>query len=88
MSKTMPRKQKKPDTRTYSGRVAARVREVRESQNKSVQDVLELLADREVHVSEAAWYHYENGSRTLPPDLYPHVAAVLKMPLAVLLPAK
>jgi ribosome-binding protein aMBF1 (putative translation factor) len=66
------RKRKDPDTRTYSGKIAARVRELREAKGWTVQD----LADR-IGVTDGAAYAYENGDATIPPDLYPKLAKVL-----------
>jgi transcriptional regulator with XRE-family HTH domain len=64
----MGRKRAEVDTSTYSGRIAARVRELRERKGYTV----EKLAEK-VGVDIKAMYAYEQNARTIPPDLYPKV---------------
>jgi ribosome-binding protein aMBF1 (putative translation factor) len=66
------RKRHDPDTSTYSGRIADRVRSLRESKRLTV----EALADKS-GIGLKALYAYESGTRTIPPDVYPALARAL-----------
>ena len=70
---------------TYSGRVAARLRELREKKGWDVSDVVDRLP-RDKRVTKTAMYRYESGMRVLPPDLYPHLAAMFGLSIAKFLP--
>lgn len=79
----MGRKRVEPDTKTYSGRIAHRVRSLRESKAMTVEG----LATK-VGVGAGAMYAYESGSRTIPPDLYPALARALGCKLPEFFPQK
>ena len=60
------------DTATYSGKIAVRIRSLREAKDMTVHQLAE-----KVGVTWQAMYAYEQNTRTLPPDLYPKVAKAL-----------
>lgn len=86
----MPPK-RKIDTTRYSGRIAARLRSLREERGwlvgKLAEEINRLLpADSRVAVSTV--HHWDNGGRKLDPDLYPILAKVFGMTVAEFLPKK
>lgn len=66
------RRRIEPDLSTYSGRLAARVRELREAKGWSIK----RLADK-AGIPVPTLYGYENGGRDIPPDAYPRLAKAL-----------
>jgi DNA-binding XRE family transcriptional regulator len=60
------------DASTYSGRLAIRVRELREAKGWTVPKLAEKAG-----ISEKAMYAYENGTRGIPVDLFPAIARAL-----------
>jgi transcriptional regulator with XRE-family HTH domain len=60
------------DDSTYSGRLALRVRELREAKGWTVQKLAEKAG-----ISDKAMYAYENGTRGIPVDLFPALAKAL-----------
>jgi len=86
----MPPK-RKIDTTKYSGRIAARVRALREERGWTVAKLAEEI-NRHLSEEEAAApstaHSWENGSRKIDPDLYPVLARVFRMKLYEFLPAK
>jgi ribosome-binding protein aMBF1 (putative translation factor) len=78
---TVGRKKREPDLTTYSGRVASRLRELREAKGWPVEKLAEKLG-----IKVRALYAYESGTRTLDPDLYPDVADAFRMKLHDFLP--
>ena len=76
----MVRPKRKPDLSTYAGRVAARLRELRESKGWSIADVQQRLARRRHKIPASTLYAYERGKAgkgiDLPVDLIPVVAAL------------
>lgn len=77
------RKQKTPDVAVYSGRVAVRLRSLREERNWSVE---KLAAKLKLPVQTI--YNYEQGKRTIPPDLYPDLADAFGLSVRGFLPAE
>lgn len=71
-SRRMGRQRAKVDTSTYAGRIAERVRALREAKGYTV----EKLAER-AGIDWKRLYAYEQGVRTLPPELYPKLAKAL-----------
>ncbi len=76
-----PRPQREPDMTRYSGRVAAKLRELREAQGWSVIracDRLETLgyvhSKQNRRVPDSTMYAYERGVNDLPLALIPYVA--------------
>lgn len=69
--------ERQPDTSTYSGRVAARIRELRKNRRMERSELHAALAQHGVKVSMPALYAYENGNRPVNPDHYPAFAKAL-----------
>jgi transcriptional regulator with XRE-family HTH domain len=72
----MARKFKPPNTSTYTGRVAAKLRELRLKRGWSVDDVRDRLAMRGIEVSAQAIYKWETGLRPVPVDVIPVIARI------------
>jgi ribosome-binding protein aMBF1 (putative translation factor) len=70
-----------PDISTFSGRVAARIRALRDKHGVSVEE----LATR-TGIEVATLYRYENGHRKPDPDLYPSLAKAFGLSIAAFLP--
>lgn len=70
-----------PDTRTFSGRVAARIRALRDKRGMTVDD----LADK-IGIEPSTLYGYESGSRKPDPDLYPKFAEAFGISVTAFLP--
>lgn len=68
----MGRKRREVDTTVYSGRLAERVRQLREAKGLSVEE----LADR-VGFATMTVYQWESGYRQINPDCYPALAKAL-----------
>lgn len=82
---------KKPvPTDTYSLRVAARLRELREEREWLVGELTSrinrILKDDEV--AKSTVHGWDNGSRKIDPDHYPTLARVFGLTLAEFLPPK
>lgn len=77
LARKMPRAEKDPDTSTYSGRIAARVRELRKKQRMSREEFWVKLDAIDCRVSVASLYAIENGNVRLNPDFYPAFAKAL-----------
>lgn len=67
---------KKPNTSTYAGRIGARIRELREEREWSVEQLRDALARRHVGLAISTIYGIENGSREIDIDHMPGFAAV------------
>lgn len=70
-------KERQPNTTTYSGRVAARIRALRKKRRMDRTGLHAALAQHGVKVSMPALYAYENGNRPVNPDHYPAFAKAL-----------
>jgi len=83
-----------PDLNTYSGRVAARIRELREARGWSLDDLAERLKQNGTTIPVSSLYAYEVGrrgdgtGRDIPVDLYPAIAAVFGKSIRSFLPAE
>lgn len=84
-----------PDVTTYSGRVAARLNELRTKNGLSVQELAELLRKEGHQVSLSAMYGYEVGRNghgsagfDLPVDFYPAIAKIFGMTVRSFLPPR
>ncbi len=73
----VPRPPKEPDTSTYNGRVAARLRELRAKRGLSVEALMDNLAQHGLTVNRSLVYAWENGSKLVHPNHYPAIAAAL-----------
>lgn len=60
------------DESTYSGRLAVRVRTLREAKGLTVEELA-----KKAKINPKALYAYEQGVRKLSPDLYPKLAKAL-----------
>lgn len=85
------RKRSEPDPKTYSGRVALRLRKLREERGWSVPRLQERLAASGKSVPVSSIYAYESGNDAggadLPSDLYPVYAQAFGIAVRTLLPA-
>lgn len=70
-----------PDISTFSGRVAARIRALRDKHGMSVEDLA-----RKVGVGVQTIYGYETGKRKTDPDLYPKIASAFGLSVTAFLP--
>lgn len=70
--RTVGRKRKEPDLKRYSGRLAARLRSLRERAGKTAEEMADSLK-----VPISTYYAYENHNVALPTDLIPSVAKAL-----------
>ena len=70
----------------YSGRVAERLRAVRERKKKSISEVVDALAGQGYPISEKTLYAYEHGTRKVHLDLMPALAAALGVSVRSLWP--
>jgi len=77
------RKRVQVDTKTYSGRMAVRLRELREAKGMTV----EAFAEK-VGAPRSTAYAWENATVGIDIDALPRIAKVLGVTIAELLPAK
>lgn len=79
------------DERTYSGRVAARLRELREAKGWTVAEVQERInagLRKDKRVAQSTVHGWDNGSRKIDPDYYPLLAQVFRLTVRAFLPAE
>lgn len=69
------------DQSTYSGRVAARLRRLREKSGKTVPEMAQAVG-----VKTPTWYQYENGRIAVSLDLLPIISATLRVSIRDILP--
>lgn len=87
-TKKMGRSRKEPDMSTYSGRIAARFRELR-VQNYETLDEYRLVLDRHgLQIPLQTLYKYEQGTTNINPDYYPVIAKSLGKTVRSFLPAE
>jgi len=65
---------KEPDSETYSGRFAVRLRTLREKAGLTVQEVAEKLG-----ISDVSYYALEKGSPTVRLEFLPIIAETLQL---------
>ena len=85
----VPRPPKSPDVSTYSGRVAARLRECRQAKKMSVEDftaAINKIPSLQNTYTTKAVYHWETGHADIPLDALPACAEVLGVTLKKFLP--
>lgn len=88
-NRRMPPK-RKIDTKRYSGRVAARMRALREERGWLVRELaveINRLLPPAKRVEASTVHGWDNGNRTIDPDLYPTIARVFSLSIAEFLPA-
>lgn len=79
--RTVGRKRKEPDLKRYSGRLAARLRSLRERSGKTAEEMADALK-----VPPSTYYTYENHTAIFPADLIPAAAKVLGVSVRTLVP--
>lgn len=77
----MGRRRKLVDQSTYSGRVAVRLRELRERAGKSVEEVAKALK-----IPPSSYYNYENGRTEPPLNSFRKIATILGVNVRNLFP--
>jgi transcriptional regulator with XRE-family HTH domain len=76
---------------TYSGRIAARLRELREARGWTVADVAERLnriLPKDMRLANSTLHGWDAGDRKVDPDYYPYLAAVFSMSPRSFMPAQ
>mgnify|MGYP000020554983 CR=1 FL=1 len=79
---------KEPDMETYSGRLAARIRKLRESTGRTTTEAAERMTKLGYEVSDTSFRHWENGTRTPKWDAMPFLAKALKVKVREVIPVK
>lgn len=74
------------DESKYSGRVARRIRELRESKGLTAADMVEKMAMHGFHVTRAAYTHWETGRGKPHWDALPALAKALGVKIRDLIP--
>lgn len=70
---------KEVDMTTYSGRIAAKIRALREDAGLSVEEVVKNMAKNGYSVSVPTFYKWENGERKFNLDAIPAFAKAMKI---------
>lgn len=70
---------KQPDQSTYSGRFAARLRELREKKKLTIEDVVSTVQKSGYDLTAKTLYNWESGTRQPPVDAYPALANALQL---------
>lgn len=82
------RPNKQPDTTTYSGRFAVRIRELRTAAGLSIDELAAKMVAAGYQISAPTLYHWENGNRDPHLDAVPALAKCLWVKIADIFPAK
>lgn len=82
----MGRKKNQVSETTYSGRLAVRIRQIREAKGLDVPTVAKRMKAVGYRVSPPAVYSWENGTHIPPLDALPYLAKALKVDLHAILP--
>ena len=77
-----------PDESKYSGRVAKRIRELRESRKLTAADMVEKMAMYGFNVTRAAYTHWETGRGKVQWDALPALAKALGVKIRDLIPTE
>lgn len=82
------RRRTSPDTSTYTGRLAARLRKLREQRGKSVDEMHTSLTSRRIglDISRKTYYAWEAGSHDIPTHALPALAKALGIGVRELMP--
>ncbi len=78
--------QKPIDDSTYSGRFAARLRELREKAGLTVEQVAEAMESNGYKMAARSFYHWEQAKRDPPLDAFPALAKALGQSVRNLMP--
>jgi len=76
------------DDTVYSGRLAKAMRAIRTKNSLSVVETIQRMGKAGYPISEAAYRHWENGTRVQHVDAIPALAKALKVTIHELLPQK
>ena len=79
---------KEPDESTYSGRVAKRIRELREAKGLTGGDVADKLTLAGFPMTQGAYSHWETGRVKPQWDAIPSLAKILGVPIRLLIPER
>lgn len=81
---------KKPvSTDSYSGRISARLRELREARGWTVAEVVERLnrhLPKDRRIANSTFHGWDSGARKVDPDYYPELAETLGVGVRSLMP--
>lgn len=84
----MARPARDPDTSTYTGRFALRLRELREKRGKTVPEMVDAFRLQGLTVAAPTIYGWERGIRTPDFDSLPQIAAAYGVTVRSLIPAE
>jgi transcriptional regulator with XRE-family HTH domain len=84
----MPKPRKEPDQSRYSGRLAKRLRTLRDAAGVDIDDLAEKLTKAGYPVSTPTLYAWESGRLQIQLDALPYLAKALKVKVSDLLPEK
>ena len=87
----MPAKKPVPARGTFSRKVSARLRALRDERGWLVNDVADKLArilPDGMEIATSTLHCWDNGSRKVDPDYYPYLAKVFGVTLGEFLPLK
>lgn len=84
----MPKPRKEPDKNRYSGRLAAKLRSMREAAGIAPDDLATRLTKMGYKVSAPSLYAWENGNLQVQLDALPYLAKALRTTIAELMPDK
>lgn len=79
------------DTKTFSGRVAARLRTLRKAKGWNVPELTKAINSRleaDDEVAQSTVHGWDNGNRKIDPDYYPMLARLFGLSVAEFLPKK
>ena len=85
-SSAMSPARKEPDLSTYSGRLSKRIRELREKNNLTTDQVATLITAAGFSTTAANIRHWENGTGRPNVDAAPYLAAVFGITTSALFP--
>lgn len=82
------RRKVQPDLTTYSGRVAAQLRSLREKSGWTVEETIERLERAGLQVARATYFQWEQGRRAIAIENLPALAQVFGKTVRSFLPAE
>jgi transcriptional regulator with XRE-family HTH domain len=85
---TLARQLKQVDESTYSGRLAARIRALRNERKMDVETLAKAVTKKGYKLGTSTLYHWENGTLQPNIDAMPAMAKALGVTLTELFPAK
>lgn len=88
MAVIMGRKRKQVDLKTYSGRVAARLRTLREEKGWTVDETVQRLKRAGLAVEAPTFYQWESGHNAISLEHVPALASIFGKTVRSFLPAE